>query len=69
MVALSTAKACRLLADMKAEDVYAVMHVTCELRAGTTPSSRRQAGMDSRCTVSLQGPRSARRRRSLMGIG
>ena len=29
IVAVPTAEACRLLADMKAEDVYAVMHVTC----------------------------------------
>ncbi len=27
--ALPTADACRLLADMKARDVYAVLHVTC----------------------------------------
>ena len=29
VAALSTADACRLLADMKAGDVYAVLHVTC----------------------------------------
>jgi hypothetical protein len=27
--ALPTADACRLLSDLKAEDVYAVLHVTC----------------------------------------
>ena len=29
VAALPTADACRLLADMKLEDVYAVLHVTC----------------------------------------
>ena len=29
VAALPTADACRLLADMKSEDVYAVLHVTC----------------------------------------
>jgi len=29
IAALPTAEACRLLADMKSEDVYAVLHVTC----------------------------------------
>jgi hypothetical protein len=29
IAALPTAEACRLLADMRSEDVYAVLHVTC----------------------------------------
>jgi hypothetical protein len=29
IAALPTAEACRLLDDMKSEDVYAVLHVTC----------------------------------------
>jgi hypothetical protein len=29
IAALPTAEACRLLADIESEDVYAVMHVTC----------------------------------------
>lgn len=33
IAALPTAEACRLLADMRSEDVHAVLHVTCSASA------------------------------------